>query len=195
VQKIRAGTKGCTRGVKKQRSQSSNSSGGKVKGDTNSDRPKTTFSFLFSNAGKIGRVIWGFKNTAAPGSDGIPVSLLKMGSDVLAGPISHLVHKSLATCIVPEGLKTALIHLVYKGGRKSRKEPLSYRPVAILCTMLKVFETIAKEELEAYMKANNMLPVSQARLQEGELLHNGACHGACGLGLGREVKGCCCNQL
>jgi hypothetical protein len=61
--------------------------------------------------------------------------------------------------------------------------------------MLKVFETIAKEELEAYMKANNMLPVSQARLQEGELLHNGACHGACGLGLGREVKGCCCNQL
>jgi hypothetical protein len=58
-------------------------------------------------------------------NDGIPVSVLKMGSDVLTGPISHLVNKSLATGIMPEGFKTALIHPVYKGGGKSRKEPLS----------------------------------------------------------------------
>jgi hypothetical protein len=63
-------------------------------------------------------VISGLKTTAALGSDGIPVSILKMGSHVLAGPISHLVNKSLATGIVPVGFKTALIHPVYKGGGK-----------------------------------------------------------------------------
>jgi hypothetical protein len=101
------------------------------------------------------------------GSDGIPVTILKMGSDVLAGPISHLVNMSLAACIVPEGFKTALIQPVYKGGGKSRKELASYRPVAILCAMLKVLETVAKEDLEAFMKANNILPASQHCFRKG----------------------------
>jgi hypothetical protein len=130
-------------------------------GGVNSNRPKSTFSFSFANAGKIAKVIYRLNNTAALGSNGIPVSILRMGSDILAGPISHLVNKLLATGIVPEGFKMALIHLVYKGGRKSRKEPLAYDPVAILCAMSKVLKTVAKEDLEAFMKANNTLPSSQ----------------------------------
>jgi hypothetical protein len=112
-------------------------------------------------------VISGLKTTAALGRDGILVSILKMGSDVLAGPNSHLVNKLLATGIVPEGFKTDLIHPVYKGGGKSRREPASYRPVAILCAMSKVFETVAKEDLEAFMKANNVLPLSQHGFRKG----------------------------
>jgi hypothetical protein len=117
--------------------------------------------FTFANAGKITKVISGLKATAALGTDGIPVAILKMGSDVLAGPISHLVDMLLATGIVPEGLKTALIHPVYKGGGKLRKEPASYRPVATLCAMLKVLETVAK--------ANDILPTSQQGFRKGRL--------------------------
>jgi hypothetical protein len=112
-------------------------------------------------------VICGLKNTEALGSKGIPVSVLKMGSDVMAGPISHLVNKLLATGIVPKGFKTALIHPVYKGDGKSRKEPSSYCPVAILCAMLKVLEAITKEDLEAYMEAQNTLPLSQHGFRKG----------------------------
>jgi hypothetical protein len=50
-----------------------------------------------------------------------------------AATASHLVNKLLATGIVPEGFKTALIHPVYKEGKKSRTAPLSYRPVSIFC--------------------------------------------------------------
>jgi hypothetical protein len=57
-----------------------------------------------------------------------------------------------------------LIHPVYKGGGKLRKELASYRPVAILCAMWKVLETVAKE---AFMKANNTLPSSQHGFRKG----------------------------
>jgi hypothetical protein len=73
----------------------------------------------------------------------------------------------LASGIVPEGFKTALIYPVYKGGEKSRKEPALYRPVAILCAMLKVLKTVAKEDLEAFMKANIILPTSQHGFRKG----------------------------
>jgi hypothetical protein len=38
---------------------------------------------------------------------------------------------------------------VYKGGGKARNKPASYRPVAILCAMSKVLETVAKEDLDS----------------------------------------------
>ncbi|QQP58503.1 Hypothetical protein FKW44_003847 [Caligus rogercresseyi] len=37
------------------------------------------------------------KATEALGVDGIPVSVLKKGIEVLAGPIAHLVNRSLAS--------------------------------------------------------------------------------------------------
>jgi hypothetical protein len=133
------------------------------------NKPKSIFLFTFANAGKIAKVISRLKATAALGTNGILVAILKMGSDVLAGPILHLAKMLLATGIVPEGFKTALIHPVYKGGGKSRKEPALYRPVAILCAMSKVLPTVTKEDLEAFMKANYILPASQHGFRKGRL--------------------------
>jgi hypothetical protein len=90
-----------------------------------------------------------------------------MGSDFLAGLISHLVNMLLSACVFPSAFKTALIHPVYKGGGKARHDPASYRPVAILCALSKVLETVVKEDLEAFMKANNILPTSQHGFRKG----------------------------
>jgi hypothetical protein len=49
-----------------------------------------------------------------------------MGSDVLAGPISHLVNMSLSAGVFLPAFKTALIHPVYKGGGKARNSPALY---------------------------------------------------------------------
>jgi hypothetical protein len=61
-----------------------------------------------------------------------------MGSDMLAGPVSHLVNMSLSAGVFLSAFKTALIHPVYKGEGKARGDPGSYRPVAILCALSKV---------------------------------------------------------
>jgi hypothetical protein len=115
----------------------------------------------------MAKIFSGLKSTSALSTDRIPVSVLKMGSDMLAGPVSHQVNMSLSASVFPSAFKTLLIHPVYKGGGKARNNPGSYRPVAILCALSKVLKTVAKEDLEAYMKEHNILPTSQHGFQKG----------------------------
>jgi hypothetical protein len=124
-------------------------------------RGKIYSAFGFANAGRISKFI--------SGTDWIPVAVLKMGSDTLAGLISHLVNMLLSASVFPSAFKTVIIHPVYKGGGKARNKPSLYRPVAILCAMSKVPETVAKEDLEAFMKANNILHMSQHGFRKGRL--------------------------
>jgi hypothetical protein len=56
---------------------------------------------------------------------------------------------SLSAGVFTSAFKTALIHPIYKGGGKARNSSALYWPVAILCAMSKVLETVAKEDLEA----------------------------------------------
>jgi hypothetical protein len=129
----------------------------------------STFSFDFANAGRISKVITGLNTTSALGTDGIPVAVLKMGSNFLAGPVSHLENMSLLAGVFLSAFKTALIHPVYKGGGKARNNLVSYRPEAILCALSKVLETVDKKDLEAFIKANNILPTLQQGFQKGRL--------------------------
>jgi hypothetical protein len=78
-----------------------------------------------------------------------------------------MVNMSLSAGVFQSAFKTALIHPVYKGGGKARCDPASYRPVAILCALSKVLQTVAKEDLEAFMKANDILPMSQHGFRKG----------------------------
>jgi hypothetical protein len=126
-----------------------------------------SLAFGFANAVRITKVISGLKTTSALRTDRIPVAVLKMGSDTLAGPILHMVNMSLSAGVFPSAFKTALIHPVYKGGGKARNDPASYRPVAILCALSKVLDTVAKEDPEAFMKANDILPASQHGFGKG----------------------------
>jgi hypothetical protein len=50
-----------------------------------------------------------------------------MGSDTLAGPISHMVNMSLSAGVFPSAFKMALIHPVYKGGGKVSCRKVSCR--------------------------------------------------------------------
>jgi hypothetical protein len=132
-------------------------------------RGQIYFAFDFVNAGRISEVISGLKTTSALGTDGILVVVLNMGSDILAGPIPHMVNMLLSTGVFPPAFKTAIIPPVYKGGGKVRNKPASYRLVAILCAMSKVLNTVAKQDLEAFMNANNILPRSQHSFLKGRL--------------------------
>jgi hypothetical protein len=69
--------------------------------------------------------------------------------------------------VFPSAFKTAIIHPVYKGVGKARSDPALYSPVAILCALSKVLKTVAKEDLKAYLAANNILPTSQHGFRRG----------------------------
>jgi hypothetical protein len=97
-----------------------------------------------SICGLIAKIIRGLKNTEAMGIDDIPTSVFKKGVEVLAGPISHLVNRSLT-----EAFKVGKVFPVFKG--KQRKDPSSYRQVSILPALSKVLETSVKADLERHL--------------------------------------------
>jgi hypothetical protein len=119
------------------------------------------FSFRFANAGRVSRIIRSLKNTTALGLDGIQVSVLKRGSEVISPPLAHLINCSLSSGVVPTGFKRAVVNPIYKGGGKSPVDPASYRPVAILPAISKVLELVVKKDLKDHLEAVHALPSSQ----------------------------------
>jgi hypothetical protein len=124
---------------------------------------KKTFEFTFATAGKTAKIICGLKATKAMGIDDIPTLVLKKGVEVLVGPISHLINRSLAKGRVPEAFKVGKVFPVFKGkGKgKAREDPASYRPVSILLAMSKILETSVKADLEDHLSRVNGLPGAQ----------------------------------
>jgi hypothetical protein len=53
------------------------------------------FHFKFATAKRASEAIKGLNNTEALGVDEIPTSVLKKGVEILAGPNSHLIIRSL----------------------------------------------------------------------------------------------------
>lgn len=122
---------------------------------------RAQFNFSFASAGKVVKIVRGLKPTEALGVDNIPVSVLKKAIDVLAAPIAHLCNVSLATGVVPSGLKLGKITPVFKGSGKDRLDPASYRPVSILASLSKVLEILVKSDLEGHLRKTNGLPTTQ----------------------------------
>jgi hypothetical protein len=81
-----------------------------------------SFHFKFANAKRTLEAIKGLNNTEALGTDGIPTSVLKKGVEVLVGPISHLVNRSLAEGRVPAAFKIGLFHPIHKGKGKPQED-------------------------------------------------------------------------
>jgi hypothetical protein len=120
---------------------------------------KPSLAFAFATAGKIAKIIRGLKATEAMGIDDIPTSELKKGVEVLAGPISHLVNRSLAEGRVPEAFKVGKVFPIFKG--KACEDPASYRLVSILPAMSKILEKSVKADLEEHLARVNGLPGAQ----------------------------------
>ncbi len=107
---------------------------------------------------EVRKEILRLKNTGAEGVDCIPTSVLKLGVDVLARPIAHLISVSLKTAKVPDGFKRANIVPVHKK-KKPADNASSYRPVSLLPALSKVLERVVHGQLMEFMEGK--LPNSQ----------------------------------
>lgn len=153
--------------------------------------PVPRFQFSFTNAGKVAKIIKSLKPTDALGVDGIPVSVLKLGAEVLASPIAHLVNQSLASGRVPVGFKTGVVIPVHKGKGKCSSDPASYRPISILPALSKVLELIVKADLDNHLANIDGLPTSQYGFRRDRstsmAIATAHAHWTCGVQEGKAV--------
>lgn len=88
-----------------------------------------------------------------PGPDGIPPSLLKLCSFILARPLHYIFNKSLENGHFPNSWKTSFITPIFKSGDRSSIS--NYRPISILSSIPKIFESLIYDYL--LRSFNNML--------------------------------------
>lgn len=67
----------------------------------------------------------------------------------------------MATGIVPDLFKNAIIHPVHKGNGKDPRDPGSYRPVAILPSLSKILEVAIHDSLLSWFEEISFLPEHQ----------------------------------
>ena len=95
----------------------------------------------------------------ATGVDKIPPKLAKLSADTLATPLSLAINSSINNDLFPNAPKIAFVSPTDK--KTDNKNKISnYRPVSVLNTFSKIYETIIKNHLVSEMKNHFSLFVS-----------------------------------
>lgn len=73
-----------------------------------------TFSLYLTTEDEVRAAIATLSNSKAMGIDEIPSSLLKICSDSLAGPFTHMINQSFGSGSFPDALKRTIIKSIHK---------------------------------------------------------------------------------
>lgn len=108
---------------------------------------------------EIKNIIRNLKNKTSFGVDEIPPSLVKSCIDQLTIPYAMLINQSFSGGTFPDALKVAIIKPIHKKGKTT--DINNYRPIALLPTSAKIFETAMINRLYPFFEKYNILHVNQ----------------------------------
>ena len=101
----------------------------------------------------------------ALGPDQMSGWVLKNFAEELSWPIYRVFVESLKEGCVPSKWKEAQIVAIHKGGCK--EVPLNYRPVSLLCILIKVLEGIIRDRWMAFLEEKEALTTRQFGFRSG----------------------------
>lgn len=114
---------------------------------------------------EVESVLMSLRGDCAVGWDGITTNLLKACRHTLVPLLTHVFNRSLATAVVPNAFKNAIVYPIHKRGVKSCVD--NYRPISILPAISKIFERILNSRLLKYLEHNNILSTNQYGFRPG----------------------------
>ena len=105
------------------------------------------------------------KRNKAISVDQIPNEVLKNESSIRI--LTDLYNYFYQNDIIPEKCRQSLIQPVYKGGNKSKNEPLNYRPISLFCNPCKGLSIILNERLKKIINKKELLVEEQNGFRKG----------------------------
>jgi hypothetical protein len=133
----------------------------KAKGDT-----KTKFILKPVTVGQVLKAIMKLKNKSSTGFDQINSKVLKAGGEVLARPLCYIINTSITSGKFPGRWKEAKLIPIHKKG--DTQDVKNYRPVANLCVISKVLETVVHDQISRHCNKEDIIPRSQHGFQSGK---------------------------
>ena len=91
------------------------------------------------------------------GPDEVSYRLLKEAGPGVVGPLTSLFNLSLNVKAVPDEWKKAIISPIFKGGRKDRQDPSSYRPISLTSCVARTMEKLINGQILKYLSSNSLL--------------------------------------
>lgn len=122
--------------------------------------PNTSFSFSPVSESTVLTALQRLNPWKACGLDKISNRFLKECAIFLCKPLQHIFNLSIQSGIYPRQWKVACIQPIFKN-KGSRSNPVNYRPIALLCSTSKVFESVLKEQLLSFCLSHRLIPDSQ----------------------------------
>jgi hypothetical protein len=108
---------------------------------------------------EIQSIISNMNGSAANGYDNISVKFLKKLNVSLSPILTRLMNQDFSNGRFPEELKIARVKPIFKGG-----DPLvlsNYRPISILNSISKVYESVIRRRLECHFNSNRVINKNQ----------------------------------
>jgi hypothetical protein len=99
------------------------------------------------------------------GYDEVSPIIVKISAPFIITRINYICNIMLREGVFPDRLKYAIIRPLYKSGDKC--DVSNYRPISLLTTFSKIFETIIYTRTLAHLKKYNILSTKQYGLRKG----------------------------
>lgn len=120
------------------------------------------------------------RSTSGSGIDGISVMTLKSLREHLSEPLVRMVSDCFRNGTFPTSFKNARVTAIYKGAG-DRSDLGSYRPVAVLSNLGKIFEEILYERIQGFLMSNDLIHSSQFGFQAGSNTITATIHAVSGI--------------
>ena len=91
--------------------------------------------------------------------------LIKSAKSVLIKPLTLIVNRCLHTGIYQSQLKLSRVKPLFKSGYKSKFN--NYRPISLLSSLSKIFESVIFDQLLHYFVEDNLLSMEQFGFRPG----------------------------
>lgn len=135
----------------------------------------------------VHEIILKLKHSNSYGEDEISNCILKEIGIYVLEPLTHVINLSLEQGTFPSKLKNAIIKPLYKKGNCDSVE--NYRPISMLPSVSKVYESSVSGKLASYFLDNKMLDEHQHGFTKNKSLDSAMCD------LIGEITSCLDNKL
>ena len=108
-------------------------------------QPVPKFSLSQTNTEEVGKLIKSMNNSSGVGTDKVSNKMIKLGKDALAGPITHILNRSITEGYFPLCWRSAKVVPLHKKSCKNTAK--NYRPISLVNKLSLILEALLHKQI------------------------------------------------